>query len=116
MLRAVDGPPGVHIVEALNAVAPDLGTVLVDFVFGDVYTRTGLDLAARELASIAMCTALGTAGPQLRVHLRGFLNVGGTREEILELMIQMAGYVGFPATLNGITAAQEIFAESADTA
>jgi 4-carboxymuconolactone decarboxylase len=58
-----------------------------------------------------MCTALGTAGPQLRVHLRAFLNVGGTREEIVALLTQLAGYAGFPAALNGVTAAREIFAE-----
>jgi 4-carboxymuconolactone decarboxylase len=110
-LRAVDGPAGVHVVSSLDDIAPDLGRYLVEYVFGDVYTRAGLDLATRELASVAMCTALGTAGPQLRVHLRAFLNVGGTREEIVELMTQLAGYAGFPAALNGVTAAREIFAE-----
>lgn len=110
-LRAVDGPAGEHVVHSLDDIAPDLGRYLVEYVFGDVYARTGLDLATRELASVAMCTALGTAGPQLRVHLRAFLNVGGTREEIVELMTQLAGYAGFPAALNGVTAAREIFAE-----
>ncbi|MFI1097037.1 carboxymuconolactone decarboxylase family protein [Streptomyces sp. NPDC020917] len=110
-LRAVDGPAGEHVVHALDDIAPDLGRYLVEYVFGDVYTRTGLDLADRELASVAMCTALGTAGPQLRVHLRAFLRVGGTREEVVELMTQMAGYAGFPAALNGVAEAREIFAE-----
>ena len=110
-LRAVDGPEGVHVVASLDDIAPDLGRYLIEYVFGDVYARTGLDLPTRELASVAMCTALGTAAPQLRVHLRGFLNVGGTREEIVEVLIQMAGYAGFPAALNALTAAKEIFAE-----
>ncbi|MBY8880460.1 carboxymuconolactone decarboxylase family protein [Actinacidiphila acidipaludis] len=110
-LRAVDGPEGVHVVRSLDDIAPDLGRYLVEYVFGDIYARPGLDLATRELASVAMCTALGTAGPQLRVHLRAFLNVGGTREEIVELMTQMAGYAGFPAALNGVAAAREILAE-----
>jgi 4-carboxymuconolactone decarboxylase len=111
-LRAVDGPAGEHVVHALDDIAPDLGRYLVEYVFGDVYTRAGLDLPTRELASVAMCTALGTAGPQLRVHLRAFLRVGGTREEVVELMTQMAGYAGFPAALNGLAAAREIFAET----
>ncbi|SEO19033.1 carboxymuconolactone decarboxylase family protein [Actinacidiphila rubida] len=110
-LRAVDGPAGEHVVHALDDIAPDLGRYLVEYVFGDVYARTGLDLHTRELASVAMCTALGTAAPQLRVHLRAFLRAGGTREEVVELMTQMAGYAGFPAALNGLAAAREIFAE-----
>ncbi|MFI0940550.1 carboxymuconolactone decarboxylase family protein [Streptomyces sp. NPDC021020] len=121
LLRAVDGPAGPHVVDSLADIAPDLGRYLVEYVFGDVYARTGLDLHTRELASVAMCTALGTAGPQLRVHLRAFLNVGGTREEIVALLTQLAGYAGFPAALNGVAAAREIFAErdaadAADTA
>jgi 4-carboxymuconolactone decarboxylase len=110
-LRAVDGPEGVQVVASLDDIAPDLGRYIIEYVFGDIYARTGLDLATRELASVAMCTALGTAAPQLRVHLRGFLNVGGTREEIVELLTQLAGYAGFPAALNALTAAKEIFAE-----
>lgn len=110
-LQAVDGPEGVQVVAALDDIAPDLGRYLIEYVFGDIYARPGLDLVTRELASVAMCTALGTAAPQLRVHLRGFLNVGGTREEIVEILTQMAGYAGFPAALNALTAAREIFAE-----
>lgn len=110
-LKAVDGPAGLHVADSLRDIAPDLGRYLIEYVFGDVYARSGLDLPTRELASIAMCTALGTAAPQLRVHLRAFLNVGGTPTEIVELMTQMAGYAGFPAALNGVAAAREIFAE-----
>lgn len=111
LLQEVDGPAGPGVVDSLADLAPDLGRFVVEYVFGDVYARTGLDLPTRELASVAMCTALGTAGPQLRVHLRAFLNVGGTREEIVALLTQLAGYAGFPAALNGVAAAREIFAE-----
>lgn len=110
-LRDVDGPAGIAVVRSLDDIAPDLGRYLVEFVFGDVYTRPGLDLPTRELATVAMCTALGTAAPQLRIHLRAFLNVGGSRTEIVELLIQMAGYAGFPAALNALAAAREVFAE-----
>jgi 4-carboxymuconolactone decarboxylase len=111
LLRRVDGPAGPAVVDSLADVAPDLGRYLVEYVFGDVYARTGLDLPTRELATIAMCTALGTAGPQLRVHLRAFLHVGGTREEAVTLITQLSGYAGFPAALNAAAAAREIFAE-----
>jgi 4-carboxymuconolactone decarboxylase len=84
----------------------------VEFGFGDVYSRPGLSLRERELATIAALTALGTATPQLKVHIAAGLHVGLSREEILEVMIQMALYAGFPAALNGVFAAKEVFAQT----
>jgi 4-carboxymuconolactone decarboxylase len=108
-LREVDGPGGVQVAASLDDIAPDLGRYLIEWVFGDVYTRDGLDLATRELAVVAMCTAKGTAAPQLRLHIGAFLRAGGTRTEVIEVMTQMAGYAGFPAALNGVAAAREAF-------
>lgn len=110
-LQAVDGQAGEQVLAALAPVSPDFARLLVEFSFADVYSRPGLDLKTRELATVAACTALGTAAAQLRVHLHGLLNVGGTREEAVEAIMQMAGYAGFPAALNGIVAAREVFAE-----
>ncbi|OAR23464.1 carboxymuconolactone decarboxylase [Streptomyces sp. ERV7] len=110
-LAEVDGHAGDAVVASLQDMAPDLGRYIIEFAFGDIYSRTALDLKSRELATVAMCTALGTAAPQLRVHIHGLLNVGGTREEVVEVITQMAGYAGFPAALNGIAAAREVFAE-----
>ncbi|MEU9102641.1 carboxymuconolactone decarboxylase family protein [Streptomyces sp. NPDC048361] len=112
-LAEVDGHAGDQVVASMRDIAPDLTRYIVEFAFGDIYARPGLDLKSRELASVAMCTALGTAAPQLRVHIHGLLNVGGTREEVVEVITQMAGYAGFPAALNGITAAREVFEERA---
>ena len=53
---------------------------------------------------------MGNAAPQLKVHLQAALNVGVTREEIVEVIMQMAVYAGFPAALNGLAAAREVFA------
>ena len=83
---------------------------LIEFPFGDIYSRPGLDLRSREIAVIAALTALGNATPQLKAHLQAALNVGVTREEIVEVLMQMAVYAGFPAALNGLTAAREVFA------
>ncbi|MEZ0113463.1 4-carboxymuconolactone decarboxylase [Catenulispora sp. EB89] len=110
-LQAIDGQAGERVLAALAPVAPDFARLLVEFSFADIYSRPGLDLKTRELATVAACTALGTAAAQLRVHLHGLLNVGGTREEAVEAIMQMAGYAGFPAALNGIAAAREVFAE-----
>ncbi|MEC3956523.1 carboxymuconolactone decarboxylase family protein [Nocardia sp. CDC153] len=108
-LNRIDGEAGHQVIAALADIAPDMARYVIEFAFADVYSRPGLDLATRELATIAACTALGTAAPQLRVHIHGLLNVGGTREEVIEAITQMAGYAGFPAALNGIAAAREVF-------
>ena len=78
--------------------------------WGDVWQRPGLDLNPRALATVAAPTALGNAAPQLKVHIDGALNVGSSREEVVEVMMQMAVYAGFPAALNGLFAAKEVFA------
>lgn len=110
-LAAIDGHAGEQVVASLADIAPDLGRYIVEFAFGDVYTRPGLDLKTRELVTVAACTALGTATPQLKVHVRGFLNVGGTEEELVEILLQMAVYAGFPAALNALTAAKDVLTE-----
>jgi len=60
---------------------------------------------------VAALTALGNAAPQLKVHIHGALNVGCSRQEIVEIIIQMAVYAGFPAAPNGMFAANEVFQE-----
>jgi 4-carboxymuconolactone decarboxylase len=97
--------------ECLKDIAPDLGKYIIEFSFGDIYSRPGLDLKSREIATVAALTALGTATPQLKVHIHGALNVGCSEQEIIETMIQMAIYAGFPAALNGVFAAKEVFDE-----
>ncbi|WP_186417432.1 carboxymuconolactone decarboxylase family protein [Bosea sp. CS1GBMeth4] len=109
-LAEIDGEAGANVVAALADIAPDFARYIFEFPFGDIYSRPGLDLRAREIATIAALTAMGTATPQLKVHIEAGLNVGLTREEITETIIQMAVYAGFPAALNGLFAAKEVFA------
>lgn len=109
-LQEIDGEGGVKVVESLADIAPDFARLLIEFPFGDVYSRPGLDLRAREIAVVAALTAMGNAAPQLKVHIQGALNVGVTRTEVIEIIMQMAVYAGFPAALNGLTAAREVFA------
>lgn len=110
-LKEIDGDAGERVIEALQDIAPDLARYTIEFPFGDVYSRGVLSLKEREIATVAALTALGNAQPQLKVHIHGALNVGCSRQEIVEIMIQMAVYAGFPAALNGISAAREVFAE-----
>ncbi|WP_320152817.1 carboxymuconolactone decarboxylase family protein [uncultured Tolumonas sp.] len=110
-LNEIDGEAGEKVIAALQDIAPDLARYVIEFPFGDIYTRPGLDLKSREIATVAALTALGNAAPQLKVHIHGALNVGCTETEIVEVIMQMAVYAGFPAALNGMFAAKEVFAE-----
>jgi 4-carboxymuconolactone decarboxylase len=109
-LQEVDGEGGVKVVESLADIAPDFARLVIEFPFGDIYSRPGLDLRAREIATVAALTAMGNAAPQLKVHIHAALNVGVTRSEVVEVVMQMAVYAGFPAALNGLFAAREVFA------
>jgi len=109
-LAAIDGEAGEKVVRSLADIAPDFAQYLIEFPFGDIYSRPQLDLRAREIATIAALTAMGNATPQLKVHLEAGLNVGLSRAEIVEVLMQMAVYTGFPAALNGLFAAKDVFA------
>lgn len=110
-LARVTGAAGSKTVENLQDIAPELGRWVVEWGYGQVLSRPQLDLRSRELATVAALTALGHAQPQLRAHINGALNVGCKPEEVVEVIMQMAAYAGFPAALNGIAAAKEVFAE-----
>jgi 4-carboxymuconolactone decarboxylase len=110
-LKEVDGEAGERVVESLKDIAPEFADLLIEFPFGDIYSRPGLDLKSREIAVVAALTALGNATPQLKVHINGALNVGCTKAEVIEVIIQMAVYAGFPAALNGLFVAKEVFKE-----
>lgn len=115
-LKEIDGEAGERVVESLAGIAPDFARYLVEFPFGDIYSRPGLDLKSREIAVVAALTALGNAAPQLKVHVKGALNVGASRTEIIETIMQMAVYAGFPAALNGLAVAREVFEQRGEAA
>lgn len=108
-LAAITGAEGRKVVDSLKRISPELGDWIVDFAYGDVFSRPGVSLRTRELATISALTAMGNAQPQLKVHIEGALNVGCEPAEIVEIIIQMAVYAGFPSALNGIAAAREVF-------
>lgn len=110
VLTEIDGAAGHKVIAALADIAPDFAKYIFEFSFGDIYSRPGLDVRAREIAAISALAAMGNATPQLKVHIEAGLNVGLSREEIIEILMQMAVYAGFPAALNGLFAAKEVFA------
>ena len=111
-LAEIDGEAGEAVIASLADIAPDFARYILEFPFGDIYSRPGLDLRSREVATTAALTAMGTAAPQLKVHIRAGLNVGLSREEVVEIIMQMAVYAGFPAALNGLSVARAAFADA----
>ncbi len=112
-LAEIDGEAGHNVIAALADIAPDFATYLFEFPFGDIYCRKGLGLRDREIATVAALAAMGNTAPQLKVHIEAGLNVGLSQAEIVEILMQMAVYAGFPAALNGLFAAKEVFQKRA---
>ncbi|MCZ8502356.1 carboxymuconolactone decarboxylase family protein [Vibrio lentus] len=110
-LNHIDGEAGQQVIESLQNICPDLAKYTIEYPFGDIYSRPGLDLKSREIATVAALTALGNCAPQLKVHLNAALNVGCSEEEIKEVILQMSVYAGFPSALNGMFAFKEVLAE-----
>jgi len=108
--RQVDGKGGRKAVDDLKELVPEIERYLVEYPFGDIYSRPGLDLKTRELAAIAALTAMGDCVPQLKVHIHSALNLGGTRREVIEVILQMSVYAGFPKSINALYAARDVFA------
>ena len=110
VLEDIQQRPVEEIFKELEDVAPDLSRFVVEFPYSEIYTRDEVDLKTRELCTVAAITVLG-AIPQLKDHINAALNVGNSPSEIVEIIMQMSAYCGFPKAINGIVAAKEVFAE-----
>ncbi|MFF2952524.1 carboxymuconolactone decarboxylase family protein [Kitasatospora sp. NPDC057965] len=97
----------------LDELAPGFADWIVTALFGGTYQRPGLALRDRQVANLAALTALGGVEPQLADHVRNSLRIGLTREEITEVLVHLAPYVGVPKALAGLRIAAATFAESA---
>ena len=109
-LNEIDGAQGEAVMQALADVAPDLGSSIIGFAFGEIYQRPHLDVQQRELVTLAALAAQGGCEKQLRVHIHASRNVGLTREQIVETFIHCVPYLGFPKVLNAVFVAKEVFA------
>ncbi|MFP4978232.1 carboxymuconolactone decarboxylase family protein [Paenibacillus sp. CN-4] len=110
-LMEIDGEGGERVIASLQDIAPDLGRYVVEFAFGDIYSREGLDLKQRQLVTLASLTTQGGCEPQLQVHINAALNVGLSPREIIEAITHCIPYTGFPRVLNAIFVAKRIFQE-----
>ena len=110
-LKAIDGKGGENVIKSLEDIAPDLGKFIVEFAFGDIYTREGLTTEEREMITLSCLLTAGGCEPQLEVHINGALNVGISPEKVIETFLQCIPYTGFPKVLNAVFAAKKVFAE-----
>lgn len=110
-LMEVDGAGGQRVVESLQDIAPDLSKYIIEFGFGDIYSREGLTLKQRQLVTISSLTTQGGCEPQLDVHINAALNVGLSPTEIIEAIMHCTPYTGFPRVLNATFVAKRVFQE-----
>ena len=89
----------------------DCQEITVEHLFGDIWTRPGLELSERSMITVAALTVLARER-ELKVHLRGALNAGIPREKINEIMIHLAHYGGWPVAVNWLRIAKEVFDEA----
>ena len=89
-------------------LAPDFYRYVAESAFGMLWSRPGLAVRDRSLATCAQLAALGKT-EELRAHLRGALNVGLTQEELVEVLMQTAVYAGVPAANEALKVAAEVF-------
>jgi 4-carboxymuconolactone decarboxylase len=102
----------VHDEKALAAVEGlgDLGRSIVEFAYGDVYTRPGLALRDREIAAVAALVATGRSS-QIPQHLRASLKAGLSPEELREIILQTATIAGFPPAMNAMSTLKSVLKE-----
>ena len=105
---------GADYVEKSMASADDFSRPMqelsTEYCWGDVWTRPGLELRERSLINLSMISALNRPH-ELKLHVKAALNNGLTREEIREVLLQVAVYCGVPAGIDSTRIAREAFAE-----
>jgi len=110
LLEQLESGAPARVEQNLDAFHPEAAEILLGFAFTDVVSREGITLKTREMMTVAMLAASGTAPGQLEFHIRAALNNGVTEDEVVEIIFQVAVYAGIPAAMNAITAAKSAFA------
>ena len=110
-MRTHFGDAADQWIKVIHSIYPEFAKVNVEFPFGELYRRDVVDDKTRELCTVAALTVQGFALPELKVHIKGALNTGSSKAEILEIITQMIAYCEFPAATNALLAAKETFNE-----
>ena len=108
LLRKIDGDKVAdNLIARYDNLAPDFTRYLVEFAFGEIYARDG-DLKHRELIAISSLATMGGCDAQLETHVHGAFNVGLTESEIVEAVMTLIPYIGFPKALNAMTVVKRV--------
>jgi 4-carboxymuconolactone decarboxylase len=92
-------------------ICPDFENYVIEFLAGEIWSRPALDLRTRSLVTVAALAATGRS-LGLELNIRMALNNGASRQEIVETLLQMAPYAGFPACWEGLTLAAKVFPQA----
>ena len=112
-IAAILSPGGLEqfLTSRVAEIAPDFARMAIEFPFGDLYARDGLDLQAREIVAIASLATVGNAAPQLRTHIKAATQLGISRQQIIEILMQTAVYGGFPVALNTLAECHDLLTD-----
>ena len=110
VLATLDPSAPSRVAADLDGLSDDVLELVLGFAFADIVSRPGIDLKTREMLTVSALMAMGTAPKQLEFHIRAALHTGVTREQIVEILMQIAVYAGVPACMNGVAAAKKAFA------
>jgi len=110
-IKEIVGDKSEGLLKMFEEVSPDFANYITDFGYGELYTRQGFSDKHRELAAVACLIGQGNTGLPLKAHLNGMINVGWTKNEIIELLIFLIGYAGFPSCVGAIITFKEILDE-----
>lgn len=110
-IREIFGSTGEEFLAKMRKMSPEMERTICRYPFAEIYSRPGLDLKTREIVTLSSLITLGYAQREIRPHIHGALNVGCTPEEIIEIILQLTVYAGFPAAINGLIVAAEVFEE-----
>jgi 4-carboxymuconolactone decarboxylase len=106
-LQEILGEGGKQAIESFYAISPDFAKYIVNFGYGELYNRPAFSDKEKELIAVTSLVSQGRTGLPLKAHIQGMLNVGWTKNEIIELFIFLTGYIGFPSTVEAFKTLQE---------
>lgn len=108
-LQDILGVNAIETVKKFEEISPDFANYVVEFAYGDLYERKGIEDKTREVAAVACLIGQGNTGFPLQAHLKGMLNVGWSKSEIIEVLLFLVAYVGFPTIVDSLNIVKEIF-------
>lgn len=113
-IQDVIGDKYKAIIENLSSVSPDFANYVMEFVYGDVYSRPGFSDKNRELAAVACMIGQGNTGLPLKAHMQAMLNVGWKKEEVIELINFLSVYAGFPSCVDALLLLKDVTEKGLD--